>query len=446
MTLRMLSSRHAAPAPLLACLLALLSVAGVLRQSTQAGAIDFYQFWVVGRALEEHPAVDPYAEAGRERLGRLYLSEALDLGERTSQRHREVAQFRRTLGNYSTPALYALFSVFESGDFERDARCFELLSGTAFVLGLALLCRLLRYTWTATWLAIALLATWFAPFASDVAVMNVNRLQLGAIGAVAWLASRGGLRLAAGAALLGAAVAVKPNLACAALAFALALGAESRWRALATWSAAGALGAATAFAGSGLVWGSVDPWSRWTVAVRELLADWSSHTIEWGNHATALAVSEATGFTPPGLFWIGTAAIAGALLVGRRRPAGAADEARSSRTTLALGAGLVLGLLGARLTWLHYDLLAVPLLLVLWRPRGAAENLARRATRVALGTFGFACVALRPAQMLALAETPLEQALSTNAGLCALFVAALIELARGADYGSSPEPTVASRV
>lgn len=436
----MRSSRHVAPAPLLAFLVAALAVLGMWRQTEQSGAIDFYQFWVVGRALEEHPNVDPYAETGRARLGNLYLKEALELGATTSKRHRDVAQFRRVLGNYSTPALYALFSVLESGDFERDARRFELVSAGALVLGLLLLARLLRYSWTAVGLLIALVTPWFAPLASDLGVMNVNRLQLGTVALVAWLAARGGSRLVVAAALLGAAVLVKPNLAFAALGLTLALAFERRWRALLGWAGGGILGALVAFGGSLLVWGGAEPWSRWRVAVTELLGDWSSHTIEWGNYATGLALSQGTGVEIPGLVWIGLGLFLAALAVGCRAPS---DDntlpIRGPRTALALGAGLAVGLVGARLTWLHYDLLALPLILVLWRRRGDLEAPSRRALRVGFGTLGFLGLALRPVQALGLADTPLQQALVVNAGLLALFAGGLIEIARGADYGDGPQ-------
>jgi len=440
------TSRQLAPAPLLAFLFALLALASLWRQTSQASAIDFYQFWVVGRALEEHPAVDPYSEAGRARLGGLYLREAQQLGESTSARHRSVAQFRTTLGNYSTPALYAAFGALESGDFERDARRFELLSFGVFVFGLIALARLLGYSWTATWLVTGLLASWFAPLHSDVGVMNVNRLQFGALALVAWLAVRGPWpRFLLAGAVLGAAVVVKPNLAYAALGFTLVLAADRRRRACLAWAAGGALGAAAAFCAAVLAWGSAEPWANWSTAVRELLADWTSHTIEWGNYAAALVLEQTTGLRPRGLLWILLGLLLATLVVGRRHPPPTGSDevplASAARTTLGLGLGAVIGLLGADLTWLHYDLLAVPLLLVLWRPRGETERLDRRTVRAALGTLGFACVALRPVQVLlpGLEPTATLSAVLTNVGLALLLLAALIECARGSDYGPGPE-------
>jgi hypothetical protein len=422
----------------------LLAVASLWRQTSQAGAIDFYQFWVVGRALEEHPAVDPYSETGRARLGGLYLREAQQLGEATSPRHRQVAQFRKTLGNYSTPALYAAFGALESGDFERDAVRFELLSFGAFLVGLVLLTHLLSYSWTATWLVTAVLASWFAPLHSDLGVMNVNRLQLGVLALVAWLAARGPWRpmLLAGT-LLGAAVVVKPNLAFAALVFTLVLAVDRRWRACVEWAVGGALGAAVLFGAACLSWGSVDPWFAWSTAVRELLADWSSHTIEWGNYAAPLVLEETTGLHAPGTLGIASGLTAGSLVSGRRHAPLTKDDPQTlaARTTIGLGLGVVVGLLGARLTWLHYDLLAVPLLLVLWRPRAEAERPGRRAVRALLATLGFIALALRPLQVLLpdFEPTATQSALLTNAGLALLLLAALIECALGSEYGAGPD-------
>src|SRR5262245_50602526 len=93
------SSRPAARDPLLArrgpgvLLAVLLAVAlgGMWSAITYAPGIDFYQFWVVGQAVEEKLVDDVYAPEARPRLAQTFLGRAA-LG--SSRRQQAAADFR----------------------------------------------------------------------------------------------------------------------------------------------------------------------------------------------------------------------------------------------------------------------------------------------------------------------------------------------------------------
>src|SRR5207249_4594757 len=151
-------------------------------------------------------------DESRVRLGRQFLLAAQ--GPHASPRQRMAAQERAVLQTYSTPLLYSALGALTSGSYESDYRVFQLLSLAAGVGAVALLARLLGYSWLATLAAAVVFSDWYEPFLSDVRVGNVNRLELGLLALFLWL--RGG-RQGRGRRVLGGAVLAAATLVVRAL-------------------------------------------------------------------------------------------------------------------------------------------------------------------------------------------------------------------------------------
>src|SRR5262245_45667939 len=118
------------PGVLLALLLAV-ALGGMWSSITYAPGIDFYQFWVVGQAVEEKLVDDVYAAAARPRLAQTFFARA---AQSASQRQRAAADFRKEeVQAASTPFLYTAFWALQSGDYDADLLRYRLL-GLACVL------------------------------------------------------------------------------------------------------------------------------------------------------------------------------------------------------------------------------------------------------------------------------------------------------------------------
>jgi len=423
---------------LLVFLAALLALAAVVRlavlvpdQPDWAG-VDFYQFWLAGRAGGGGASVNVWSDAERARLGRQGLEEAFRAQPRDQEptRYLLIARYRNPLETYSTPWMYTLFGVAASGDYERDMARFQHVSLAAFVLAMLVLARLAGHSWTTTWLLLALAGSFFAPTISDFRVGNVNRLQLFAL--ALYLGVSASRRLPArhlwAGAVLGLAVAFKPNLAFPALVLGLGWIARGRWRKLAQQVVGALAGATVAVVLSSLWFGSARAWTWWSGEVGKLLAEYD-HSVSLGNVALMRVLADGVGFTDT----LALAMVLGGLLVValwmRHRAARGVEpthrtEVAEDATLVALGAGL--SLLSTQLAWLHYEVLALPLAFVATRP--GVRPLLRGISALAL-----LAVALDPVRAVAgFAENELPSAVCVALGTLALFLLALVVLAHPA--------------
>lgn len=429
-------SRARRPLLALALLLVCVTAARAWAEARPTAGMDYYQFWVIGQAVQRGETADIYSDGERERLGRMYFERALrDAGDseeaqRASRRLQAAAQ-RQTLQTYSTPWLYALFGVCSSGDYERDLSRFQLVSLLALVAGILALARLLGYALAESLLAAGVLLAAFWPVQSDASVGNVNRLQLALLAGFLWLqrSPRTALQIAAGA-LLGLTVAMKPNLACVPLLLLVWYALARQTRRLAVHAGGLALGGLLALLGSAAFFGSLSPWFTWLGELPRLFAG-SEHTVDWGNYAIPQLAREALGWNV-GLPWTLLVIGAAVLVVvrhARRMPgSGTTGAARAEYPVLAIGC--VATLLASGLTWLHYYLLALPLCLWLLRPLDPAR--ADRGPAVyALTIGGMLILAFWPLHVL-LQPDPTATAALYGVGTLLLFGLGLRELMRDA--------------
>ena len=263
------------PERLLAFLLAAYALVSAWDFSGRPACIDYYQFWVVGRAVAAKETHDVYSDGERRRLGEEYWQRALadakekrpagsDASTQTPPTRRlQAARQRRELETYSTPWFYTLFGVFGGADYDRSQDAFQRASLVAYVAAILLLARLLGFSVAAAALSVAALLQWFNPFVDDVIAGNVNRLQLFVLAIFLWIECRGRFpaRHAVAGALLGALLAFKPNLAAVAAVVVLGWAVAGEKRRLVQSLAGQVFGVIACVLASAWFFGSLAPWS-----------------------------------------------------------------------------------------------------------------------------------------------------------------------------------------
>lgn len=358
--------------------LVLLALLSAWEGAGRYGGIDYYQFWVVGQAVDRSEASEVYSGAARQRLGALYLDRLRQ--EDAPARERRVAGFRRELGTYSTPFLYAVLHAFASGDYGADLDRHRLLSIACLWLAVLGLCRLLRFPLVASPALLLACLVWFEPLHSELRVGNVNALQLAAL--VLFLLLQGAERVPAhrwlAGFVLGVTVAFKPNLVGVAALLVIGWMLPGRPGRLLAGLAGLGLGLLAGFALGSAFFGSPRCWAQWLGAVGSMppevmrpdrgnyaplsLLPWS------GGRLASLAVASLLSLLVVAASWRGRS---------RGEDAQRPEARRLPREeALLIGAGCLVYLLSAPLVWQHYFLLAVPGLVLAFRPApGGASGL-----------------------------------------------------------------------
>jgi hypothetical protein len=386
-----------------------------------AEGLDYYQFWVVGRALRQGDAGDVYSNQSRDRLGRQFLQAAQE--PTVGMRQRLAASERPTLQTYATPLLYSVLGSLTSGNYELDYAVFQLLSLAAGVGAVAILGRLLGYSWLGTLAAAVLFSDWFEPFLSDVRVGNVNRLELGLVALFLGVSARPGrARHVLGGALLAFGVLFKPNLV-----FVVPLLGIS-WllrRQLGRLAAAGigfVLGSLLVFAASSAVFRSATCWTRWIAAGAEMPE--SITAVTSGNFAVTRLVADVWGPQASVVLATAFAVVTGLVVVlseRRRRDADPASSCVDDARVVALGC--LVWLLSAPLVWEHYLLLAVPAAVLALRPAPGwltTGHLVAAAATVML--------MLNPLQVVGLVHGAWQMASASVLGVATLWLVLLLDV------------------
>ena len=337
------------------------------RTARLASGVDFYQFWVVGQAMHR-PGLNVYSDDARRELGAEFLKSA---SGSSSPRQIAAAAFRPTLETYSSPFLYAVFRVFSSGWYEIDLDRYRGILIAGMVFSIVMFTRLLNQSWNITSIAIGWTCLWFAPFSADMEVANVNGAQLAALAVYLWMRMRlrGPRRDLLSGALLGIAIAFKPNIIFVVAMLMAYWLLNGQWRYLLYSGIGVAAGAAAAVGAAAIAFGSFFPWIEWTSAVASLPEE--AISTEYGNFALTRVVR---------YWWGGSAEMATFTLLAilpvigmtvRRARMRKADAFASDGEgeVLALALGCLLVVLMPRLAWLQYYILTIPaILLLLGRP------------------------------------------------------------------------------
>lgn len=417
------------PGVLLAVLLAV-ALGGLWSSLTWAPGIDFYQFWVVGQAVEEKLVDDVYAPESRPRLARTFLGRAA-LG--SSQRQQAAADFRKQeVQAASTPFLYTAIWGLQSGDYDADLQRYRVLGLACALLSLAALGWHFGFAPSEILLVLAYVAAGVPALQNDLAEGNVNALQLGLLAVPIVLlggAHRAWRTVLAGAAL-GLGVAFKPNVALAAVLLGGSWALARRWRELGEGALGLALGAACALASSSLFFGGAACWSAW-LGMARTLDQQLDVGVHWGNFALARLVRDAVGFDAAWVLLTCALGLVAAFLVRARRSA-PPDAGTARLDALMIAIGPVISLFAGRLAWPHYLLLALPLLLLVLQPRsgGTESGAGARAGRV-LVTLLVGAGFSSPLLLAVLGvENPYTLALAQAGAAVLLFVLGLGEVQR----------------
>ncbi len=316
--------------------------------------IDYYQFWVVGEAVDHDAVTNPYSDRVRAHLGERYLERSIP----SSRRH-AAAQARSVLETYSTPFLYTAVHALASGNYERDFARWHAMSLVAFVFGVVAFGRMAGMGFAAALTGLILIVALAAPFQSEAQVANVNRAQLGGLALAGVLLGRrdSNAALFAAGAILGASTMFKPNVAIAIFLVACAI-AILRGRGAALSLGGGiAGGAALCFALSVFFFHSAQAWSEWartlSVIPDEIIR------VSLGNYAPLpILLGGMSGTTSALSAGVLCVPVVYALWRARERPD---DFEPSQLAALVIGLGCVIALMSATLVWEHYFLLAFPL-------------------------------------------------------------------------------------
>lgn len=406
------------PTVALAALLLAASLGPSVATLRRSPAVDFYHFWLVGPAVRAGEVLDVYAPETRTHAGERAFQRALAPGIGEAQRQ-AATKFRR-LETTATPFLYASFTPFVTNDYDRDRIGFNVFSVLAFLFALGALTRRLGYGATGSLLLMAFTVLAFEPFASDVRVGNVNRLQFALLALYVLLlwdtGPRDRLRAGVAGTWLGLLGMWKPNVAFVAFAVVVFWGALERsvaWRAhLLGLVLGGVLGfaAAAAFFGTPLVW----VW--WADAALDLPHDFPI-PIEHGNFAPLRALEQGLGLRL-GAAWTLAWLVLLALFLRRAAAGREPSEAMSEGSILLVGIGCAVALLASPLSWLHYYLASLFLVAWVLRPDPAGRPLSWTYRGLALLAVG--AVSMGPLLEMVLASAPYRWAALGNGGLVVL--------------------------
>ncbi|HEB88228.1 MAG TPA: DUF2029 domain-containing protein [Deltaproteobacteria bacterium] len=353
------------PAVLLLSLVAFCSILSTAQSLRSVPAIDFYQFWVVGREVAAGSPGNIYSDSERRRIGREALRQAREAGDASRIR---TGRHRVVLETFSTPFLYSVFGALSSGNHDRDLLVFRVLGIVLLGVSVAGLCAFLGHGPVAMIAAVLVFVSWFAPTRSDLLVGNVNILQLAWLVLFLWVSRRFPRRAGhfAGGLVLGSGAMFKPNTALVIGLLAVAWLVRRRHEKLLFESIGIGVAVLVAFAWSSAVFGGFGIWWDWWQALSSLPD--RIITVALGNYAPARLVEDWLGVDPAVAFGVLTSVLALVAIGQGLRSAGApigspADRPDVEDLHVAALAGVMM-LLSSPLAWLHYYVATIPLLLI----------------------------------------------------------------------------------
>ncbi|MCU0230106.1 MAG: hypothetical protein MUC67_01885 [Acidobacteria bacterium] len=419
-------------------LIVALSTAWHVHYSRSAG-IDFYQFWLVGHAVDAGRVSSVYSLEGREELSRIGARLAATPGG--SRRLVEAARTRAIFENFSTPFLYACFGRLYTGDYDADYLRYQFVCFVALAAAVGWFGRALGYRAIAAYLLVVLVVLGFRPGLSDLLVGNVTRLELAAV-ALALGALRGARpwREVVAGVLFGLLLCFKPNAFLLVALLPLLWLLHRRWGRLLRSGVGILLGAGFAIGASALFFGSLRPWLDWLTAMGRIEAE-SNLASQSGNFSLARALIE-RGLPDPSLALTAGLTLAAAIALGigaRRHPLADGGAAAPSRpgddlfaaevTTAAVGLGIPL--VGFHLAWMHYFVLALPLMFCALRPIAPAASGAWTSTGRWLAALVGTLLLFGGPVSLFQTSGPPPPALQYALGTLLLLAIAVVDLARG---------------
>ncbi len=394
------------PSLILVFLLVIFCIIKVWNYGQLTSGLDFHEKWEVGRSLAR-----PNAEAiyGGDNLGY----------------------------HISTPFLYMLFHIFPSGDYGRDLWAYRWLCLGCSVFAIVILSRSLRYSAVAALAAIVVFMDWFQPLLSDMRVANANQIQLALLALFLWLQSARRLRGRnfCGGLVLGFALMAKPNLLLVAVMLAISWLMNRRFTKFVAVSFGMLVAAAIGFIASSAVFGSVNCWKVWLMAMPS--ASDYRYMVDTANFSPSMLFFEWAGTKTAAYFAISSIAVATVFVwLGRRTEANIhkSHEEDAERELfedmLMVAVGCLTYLLSATLVWLHYYFLTIPMALIALRPQRNNDQKPGVAivVRRFIAAAAIILIAELPIRTLFSVMEPHESAILLNIGTLILFGLGMWEL------------------
>lgn len=375
-------------------LLLLNSVSSYWRYSAQFPKIDYFCFWAVSQSLEARLIENIYAPDGQKELA-LEVAR-LSAVPGTSARQRQVTSavlrfYDGSLSTTGTPFMLALTGSLSTGNYDRDVATFLIFSFLVFCISILVLCRLLRFSFASTLLALVLFLSWYQPLFSNLRNGNLSAIQLFVV--TIFILLFGKSKTTAGTTIaglvLGLGIMFKPNIV---LILALSLTAtllRRDFKKIFRLLAGSSLGIAIALVYSSVFFGGFKIWSQFIESVPNTL---NLYTLNQGNFSVINLIHSSTG--------VDFSVIAMALLIalffyltwrsmgrthqggGEARTSDRRDERNLHEVFLAAGIGAAIMLVSAWLTWLHYFILVIPLALFMMRPMTVVRQGSGRSTQL----------------------------------------------------------------
>lgn len=341
--------------------------------------IDYYQFWLVGRARPLR-LDNIYANQNRQRMAALGW-QILKSSPAPSDRLAGVLQVRgQIIQTFSTPFLYSVISLFTSAHYDRDFERFLEICLSSTVLSVVVMGWILGYTLAESLMFVTATLLWSVPIASDLRVGNVNQLQLAGVALYLLLRCRAdhlATDLLSGL-TLGFLVAFKPTLGVIAMLLAITWVIDRRWTTLFRQSSAAVVGAGLAILVGSIFLNSAWAWLDWLHGLSDLetVPDIS---VQMGNFSLSQVIIDSTrgsggrGISVAPILLAAVIVVFG-IALARTSPVvrGTVVDSKiyKERDFLVTAIGCAVSVVALKLVWLHYYVLLIPLLMYLLRPGG----------------------------------------------------------------------------
>lgn len=402
---------------LLAAAAALAGAISLWRVADDYSGIDFYQFWLGGRAAAGE-VENVYDVPQAARFTQEYLERARK--EEPTWRRLRVAKVRLDPEFYSTPVLYTAFSLFPRTSYELAYHAYTALGLAMSIIALVWIGRGFGISYTRSLWLVAFVFFAFESYQSEMRVANVNQLQLLIVAALLAGQRTTDLRLRfAIASLFGASLMFKPNIVAAGGMAVLVLLSARKWREAIIETLGYACGALLASIAAMIRFGTVHVWDNWYTLFRSMPDDVID--LRLGNIAIRGYLDSRIPYA--GVF-LGAAIVAAVVALSCFAAARSSEHRLHHVSSIAVPLGVAATFSLSGLVWLHYVILVLPLV---WRLVAAHEIIARRPANVivALGAVALLFLAFTPIAIPLELETVPQKMIVVNIGLMIAIAAAM---------------------
>jgi hypothetical protein len=357
-------------------LLVLIALFGITRawqygQRPQSAGLDFYQFWVVGKAVRDFKVTNIYSDSARAKIGMTFLKQAAIT--KHASRYHAVANARKVLETYSTPFLYTLFYPLSRSSYESAYGYYQFVCMLCTVCTIVLLCMMTKASASFMLTFITFASVFFEPLRSDIRVANVNQIELGFLSVylLNQLYVRWRFYNFTGGIILGLAVMFKPNLVFVIILLEIAWMMNRKYQKALQFGCGFGFACFTAILVSVSFLQSPCCWSDWINAIR-LLPD-SIITLKMGNLSLSAIMNKNMGIDMT-IYLAASLILIVSSVLWRTRTRNSSGVAHCDRHTdaykdsIIISMGCLIYLLSARLVWLHYYVLALPAVIISFRP------------------------------------------------------------------------------